>query len=1264
MALERDFAEADLNLLNICELDVANITNANVNEKKDTKANQINEGTAIRNMIDTVHDVYDIVDNRVNSCVYNTHLDKSESQVEELIQSIEHNMSNVNIKNEEAASEPTTAAEDIKLCVNETLPKDEESKIETEASASLLLRLGGLASNKAGLEQVDKSKVNRVIYEASKNSAYFKNEEKRDTELTEKVNKLKQHYVELLQQDLSYDRAYVNTLVEALEQKRDLSHYIVLIDMDAFYASVEERDNPSVKGKPMAVGSTQMLTTANYEARKYGVRSAMPAIFSKYDPNFIAMSLDEAFLDITDHCHENDMSPEDVVQELRAEILKVTKLTASAGIAPNRMLAKVCADINKPNGQYRLPNDRQAIIEFLKDLPIRKISGIGRVTERILNAVNVKTCKDIYEKLTYLYKLCYPCTFAFLIRVALGIGNENNHVEWTRKSLSVSRTFPSIRRPADIRSKLQELAGLLADDLAKDNLEGKVVTVTFKLVTFKTFTRAKTLQKYVYSKKEIYNCALPILEAELPLHVRLLGIRLGNLRSRNEASTIGVKRFLISTDEPYENKKIKSEDNSPTNNNVKESNDNTEYDSNSLGEMTNYQVLSLHKLSDNFSIEEMSRADIENGLREELPMNEDKQSLLSPTKHSLALQQQPSTPAKSEHSDEIAFDIGIQSDSLPTNSELFFQLLPTTGVHNNNIPEWQCPVCNRSFAKVTELRANTHVDSCLNGRKLSRTCARKVRGRSSNRQANSKATLLTYFNKNTLLALNAALVVGSYYDKSQQFFHTSRDDHLVGNLPYAEGEQPIEKSYAGYIDVRDFSACAEGKKASLFYWLFPAQEPKQENPPLIVWLQGGPGMTSMLALFDENGPLTRTPDFKIKRSNITWNKHYSMVFIDQPVGTGYSFVDPLTDEELKNPKCNEDLTDEDLTDEDLTDEDLTDEDLTYEGIFCHHPRRPKCPRRPRRPKDRPTGDEKSGYFNGYVSNEKGVAKDLMAFFDGFYKRYPELKKSDLYITGSTLYSGESYAGKYVPSISYAIHVHNIRARKECRLDDVIPLVGLSVASGFTDPASQVKEHAESAFQYGLITRADAARFRRYAKIVNNKLAKCDYLGALDTRMQLIDEFINITGGINYYDVRLNVMYDLSGVKKFMNTTEMRQALNIGERYFVDTGIVVMTLLGDIMRSTKNLFPTLIENYKVLLYQGNMDFRDGAAGNTDWLYSLRWHGSRVFKTKRKIWRIDGLVVGYISSYKNLTRAVVLNSGHFAPKDQQIPVLELVTNFIEE
>jgi len=147
--------------------------------------------------------------------------------------------------------------------------------------------------------------------------------------------------------------------------------------------------------------------------------------------------------------------------------------------------------------------------------------------------------------------------------------------------------------------------------------------------------------------------------------------------------------------------------------------------------MTNYQVLSLHKLSDNFSIEEMSRADIENGLREELPMNEDKQSLLSPTKHSLALQQQPSTRAKSEHSDEIAFDIGIQSDSLPTNSshsELFFQLLPTTGVHNNNnIPEWQCPVCNRSFAKVTELRANTHVDSCLNGRKLSRTCARKVR---------------------------------------------------------------------------------------------------------------------------------------------------------------------------------------------------------------------------------------------------------------------------------------------------------------------------------------------------------------------------------------------------------------------------------------------------------------------------------------------------------------------------------------------------------
>ncbi|GJN24066.1 hypothetical protein PR202_gb11779 [Eleusine coracana subsp. coracana] len=184
-----------------------------------------------------------------------------------------------------------------------------------------------------------------------------------------------------------------------LEASRDLSKIWLHTDMDAFYSAVETLENPSLKGKPLAVGSMSMIATASYEARKFGVRAAMPGFIGRklcpglvfvppkferythyseltrrYDPNFIATSLDEAYLNITNTCIERGITGEEVADELRAAIHQETGLTCSAGVAPNRMIAKVCSDINKPNGQFILPNDREAVLTFVSTLPIRKLS--------------------------------------------------------------------------------------------------------------------------------------------------------------------------------------------------------------------------------------------------------------------------------------------------------------------------------------------------------------------------------------------------------------------------------------------------------------------------------------------------------------------------------------------------------------------------------------------------------------------------------------------------------------------------------------------------------------------------------------------------------------------------------------------------------------------------------------------------------------------------------------------------------------------------
>ncbi|KAI9144034.1 hypothetical protein BKA69DRAFT_1057838 [Paraphysoderma sedebokerense] len=427
-------------------------------------------------------------------------------------------------------------------------------------------------SNKAGLDRVDKEKVNAIINEASKGSLFFKNEERKSFELKSKLAFLETESKKLRSQSLHHELKIVDNKLIELECHRDLSRVIVHIDMDAFYASVEERECPELKGKPMAVGGMSMLCTANYEGifwlflSKFGVRAAMPgyiakklcpqlilvplhfdkyreassqvrSVLAKYDPQFSPASLDEAYLDITGYLSTqgNGKTPEQVIRELRAEVFELTKLTCSAGIAANK---SICSDMNKPNGQTYLPNERSRILEFMETLPIRKIKGIGKITEQMLQACGIVGCKDVYPSRAILYKLLTPKIFEFVLRASIGIGSTVVDEEWTRKSISVERTFSGMSDEQQLFAKLHELAESLAEDLEQEKLKGKTLTLKLKYTNFQVVTRAKTLPRFIYTVDDLYSYGKQILQGELPVKLRLMGLRMSALESRDKEGGI------------------------------------------------------------------------------------------------------------------------------------------------------------------------------------------------------------------------------------------------------------------------------------------------------------------------------------------------------------------------------------------------------------------------------------------------------------------------------------------------------------------------------------------------------------------------------------------------------------------------------------------------------------------------------------------------------------------------------------------------------
>lgn len=349
---------------------------------------------------------------------------------------------------------------------------------------------------------------------------------------------------------------------------------IIHIDMDAFYASVEQMDNPALRGKAIAVGGSEnrgVVAAASYEARKFGVRSAISGVLAKkYCPEIIfvrprfdrykeisgkihkifheytdlvePLSLDEAYLDVTQNKKGNP-SASLLAQEIRSRILNEVGLTASAGISVNKFVAKVASDINKPNGQKTVNPDE--IIPFLEELPIRKFYGVGKVTTEKMYQLAIFTGADLKTKSVEFLEKHFGKSGAYYYNVVRGIHNSEVKPSRITKSVAAEHTFDvNLSSEIFMLEQLERIATSLEKRLKRHNISGKTVTLKIKYSDFTQQTRSKTLPYFISDKNLILEVVEELLYQEkMKDSVRLLGISLSNLNTEVKKAVVVQLKF-------------------------------------------------------------------------------------------------------------------------------------------------------------------------------------------------------------------------------------------------------------------------------------------------------------------------------------------------------------------------------------------------------------------------------------------------------------------------------------------------------------------------------------------------------------------------------------------------------------------------------------------------------------------------------------------------------------------------------------------------
>lgn len=402
----------------------------------------------------------------------------------------------------------------------------------------------------------------------------------------------------------------------------------------------------------------------------------------------------------------------------------------------------------------------------------------------------------------------------------------------------------------------------------------------------------------------------------------------------------------------------------------------------------------------------------------------------------------------------------------------------------------------------------------------------------------------------------------------------------LSTVGFTEGWFGI-KSYSGFFTVN------KKYNSNQFFWYFPPLS-NAENAPVVLWLQGGPGGSSLFGLFAENGPI-EVKDKKIRQREYNWALNHHVIYIDNPVGTGFSFTNAS---------------------------------------------------------------------DGYAKDEVQVGRELYNSMLQFFKLFPHLQKNSFYVTG------ESYAGKYVPALSYTIHKENPTA------DLKINLVGFAIGNGLSDPVHQM-EYGKYLNQLGLIDSSQMAVFDAIKEQGIEYIKAKKWADAFRIFDNLLNGdliygkslFFNDTGLTYYYNyIQSSEAIDTDEFVALLNKNAIRNQVHVGNLPFNDGHEVEINLMEDVMQSVAPWVSELLSHYKGLIYNGQLDIIVAYPLTINYLQNLDFSAADEYKTaKRHIWQVDGEVAGYAKVAGNLTEVLVRDAGHMVPSDQPKWALDLISRF---
>ncbi|XP_009607411.1 serine carboxypeptidase-like 50 [Nicotiana tomentosiformis] len=396
---------------------------------------------------------------------------------------------------------------------------------------------------------------------------------------------------------------------------------------------------------------------------------------------------------------------------------------------------------------------------------------------------------------------------------------------------------------------------------------------------------------------------------------------------------------------------------------------------------------------------------------------------------------------------------------------------------------------------------------------------------------------------------------------------------------------------SGYLTVNSTTGSA------IFYTYYEAQKPINplSQTPIVIWLQGGPGCSSMLGNFYELGPWRVSSSLRHNVEHISlepnpgsWNRIFGLLFLDNPIGTGFSIA--ASPEEI-----------------------------------------------PR--------------------NQNDIAKHLFVATRKFLSLDRSFKTRPIYFTG------ESYAGKYVPAFGYYILKRNACLPESSRVN----LAGIAIGNGLTDPVTQVGTHALNAYYSGLINEKEKIQLEKLQDEAIMLTKNDNWSEATEARSRVLRTLVNMTGLADIHDFRRLKPYEDELIVKFLSNVDFKKVLKAKETIVFDecSELVGNVLHDDMMKSVKYMVEFLVKNTRVLLYQGQCDFQDGVVSTEAWMKKMKWEGiGKFLEAKRKVWRVNEELAGYVQKWGSLSHVVVSNAGHLVATDQAVNSQIMIEDWISE